>query len=226
MIRSIAISAVVVASLSVPLSAQRISPRLLEATKVINSATLAQAKAGQIADQRAREAAEAAARESAAARERQAQALEAERVAQESRNQFRVTFIDLVGQLRQETSGHLGTYQTIFTSLAIGAVALALMTSVFAFLKWSVVAGVCSIVTTAVLTAPNIFSVRENLDFYRYIDNQSYALQLEAQLMDQPAQTDVERWKDRWLKLATVVGSPPSVKDPDQLTRTIVQPGG
>jgi hypothetical protein len=72
---------------------------------------------------------------------------------------------------------------------------------------------------------PNVFSIRENLGFYTQISSQTFALQLEASLLEHPSQSDVDRWKDRFLKLASLLANPPSVKDPEQLTKSIVEGG-
>lgn len=195
------------------------------ATSRINQAIQAPERAAQVADDQEERVHEAAARGSASVRDEQVKLVEAERVAQDERDKFRTTYQRALDDLKAKTDAGLSLYQTIFTCLAVGGIVFALLSSISGFVKWSVAAGVCGLLTTAVLTAPNVFSVRENLGFYSQISSQTFALQLEASLLEHPSQSDVDRWKDRFLKLASLLANPPSVKDPEQLTKSIVEGG-
>jgi hypothetical protein len=195
------------------------------ATSRIYEAIQVPERAAQAAIDQERQVHEAAAHGSAAARDEQVKLVEAERVAQDARDQFRTTYQHALDELKSKTDAGLSFYKTMFTCLAIAGILFAVLSSISGFVKWSLMAGICGLLTTAVLTAPNVFSVRENLGFYSQICSQTYALQLEAALLEHPSQSDVDRWKDRFLKLADVLSNPPSVKDPEQLTRSIVQGG-
>jgi hypothetical protein len=169
------------------------------------------------------EAAAEAARLSAAARTEQAKLAEVEQRAQQTRNAFRATFLKSLAEVKSQSDRSRNVYRDAFNILAIAGVVLALLSSLSGFVKWSVTAGICGLLTTGVLTVPNLFSVPENFSFYTYVSSQAYALELEAQLLEHPSNDDVERWKNRFLKLAELVANPPSVKDPDQLTRAMIQ---
>jgi hypothetical protein len=192
-------------------------------TERINQASQIQERAAQAEIDQERQVHVAAARGSGAARDEQVKLVEAERVAQNARDQFRSTYQRALDDLKAKTDAGQLFYQTLFTCLAIAGIVFALLSSISGFVKWSLVAGICGLLTTAVLTAPNVFSIRENLGFYTQISSQTYALQLEASLLEHPTQSDVDRWKGRFLKLAELLANPPSVKDPDQLTKSIVQ---
>ena len=195
------------------------------ATSRIYQAVQAPERAAQAAVDQERQVHEAAARGSPMARDEQSKLVEAERVAQEARDQFRTTYQHALDDLKSKTDAGLFFYQRVFTCLVMGGILFALLSSISGFVKWSRLAGVSGLLTTALLTAPNVFSIRENLGFYSQISSQTYALQLEASLLEHPSQSDVDRWKDRFLKLADVLSNPPSVKDPEQLTKSIVEGG-
>ena len=195
------------------------------ATSRIYQAVQIPERAAQAAIDQERQVHEAAARGSAAARGEQTKLVEAERVAQDARDQFRSTYQRALDDLKVKTDAGLSFYQRLFTCLAMAGILFALLSTISGFVKWSMMAGISGLLTTAVLTAPNVFSIRENLGFYSQISSQTYALQLEASLLEHPSQSDVDRWKDRFLKLADLLSNPPSVKDPEQLTKSIVQGG-
>lgn len=194
-------------------------------TSRIYEAIQAPERAAQAADVQEERVHEAAAHGSGAARDEQVKLVQAERLAQDARDQFRVTYQHALDELKAKTDAGLFFYQRLFTCLAMGGILFALLSSISGFVKWSLLAGISGLLTTAVLTAPNVFSIRENLGFYSQISSQTYSLQLEASLLEHPSQSDVDRWKDRFLKLADVLSNPPSVKDPEQLTKSIVQGG-
>ncbi len=165
--------------------------------------------------------ADAAARQSATARTEQLKKEEADQKAQEALDAFRGIYLKAVGDFRINTEATLAQYRWTFTALVSAGIFFALASSILAFMKWSITAGICGLLTTTAITAPNIFSVRENVNFYTYIATQAYSLQMEANLSEHPNKSDADRWKSRLVKLAEAEESP--VKDPNQLIRAIIQ---
>jgi hypothetical protein len=159
------------------------------ATSRIYQAVQIPERAAQAAIDQERQVHEAAARGSASARDEQHKLVEAERVAQDARDQFRSTYQRALDELKVKTDAGLTFYQRLFTCLAMAGILFALLSTVSGFVKWSMMAGI------------------------------------EASLLEHPSQSDVDRWKDRFLKLADLLSNPPSVKDPEQLTKSIVQGG-
>jgi hypothetical protein len=195
-------------------SAQFDRRRILEAVQVNeNAARIAAAQAKQAAD---------VAAASAAARESQAKADQAEQVAQGLRDEFRKTYQGALATLKADTDKNRTLYRRWFTGLTVGGIVFAFLSGVFGLVKWSITGGICGLVTTAVLTGPSAFGVQENLTFYDQLSRQTYALQLETMLIEHPLQADIDRWKNRYLNLTQLITNPPSVKTPEQITKTFV----
>jgi hypothetical protein len=148
---------------------------------------------------------------------------QAARKAQEQRDKVRSQIVAAATQLKITIDGDLRTYRELFLGFAAAAIVCALLSSILSFARWSMLAGVCGLLTMACIATPALFGVKDNFDFYRSLSNQTAILLMETALSEQPGDEDVTLWKKRFERLLDAWGNPIASKDLDQLPKLLVQ---
>lgn len=92
-------------------------------------------------------------------------------------------------------------YDLVLTLIAIGGIVLSLFAGICNFMSWPKVAGVLSLIVTAVIAAPKALSFEADRSLYRVLSSESYGLLVETRY--DPDRSPAA-YKERIRKLATL----------------------
>jgi hypothetical protein len=210
-----------VAVLAGPLPGQLRIPDIANSLRQIQSEAAAQVQKTAQLDAEQERIRQETASKSAALATRQAEVAKQRDADQQATNALRDRIVEAAQNVKASADRPLASYRRTLVMVTLGAILLALGAGVAGLANLSKVAGLCSLVTTALLTVPKVFPLTERVDFYQYLSSQSYSLQVEASVPPQPAAEDVAQWQKRLDKILDILGNPPKEQDPESMTRLI-----
>ena len=91
---------------------------------------------------------------------------------------------------RDKAQSNMQYYTTLSTAILIGGIVLAAATAIASFLRASILAGILSIIVSAMLTVPKLFPISERAEYYRVLFAQSSSLVVQNQLKLHPTIAD------------------------------------
>lgn len=147
-----------------------------------------------------------------------------QQAAQTGRNDAREGIVKAANQFKTTVDKDLRASQTKWYALTLGAIVLTLAGGVAGLIKWSRVAGVCSLVAAAVVAVPSALPIRQDVDFYQFLSNQTYVLILETSVPPAPSADDIKGWNTKLQGLWAIYSNPPKQFDPESSSRRVVQP--
>jgi hypothetical protein len=98
--------------------------------------------------------------------------------------------ISAVDKFTAEKRRQQREYSALAITFVIAGAVLALLASIFNFIKWNTVSGVVGLIVVAVVGFPNVYPVSALSDFYGSLASQAVALQTDCELKNPFTQED------------------------------------
>jgi hypothetical protein len=94
----------------------------------------------------------------------------------------KAALIEEIAEIDRASASNAALNRRITLGLILGAIVLAATASLASFLRLSIVAGICSILTTVAIGANNTLPFREDAEKYRLVSSQTHSLLRDAKL--------------------------------------------